>query len=81
MPVAYGPLMYMDVRSCHSHCTASHFVVIDDSHNAYCIGRNEKGQLGNGSTDPSDVPVFAMSNILHAACGRNHTLLATGSSL
>ncbi|KAG8244589.1 Protein rcc2 [Homalodisca vitripennis] len=44
-------------------------------------GRNEKGQLGTGNTDRSDVPVELEElkdlTIVGAACGRNHTLFLT----
>lgn len=50
-----------------------------DAGNAYTFGRNDKGQLGDGSfksrSQPLKVPVAA--KFVHAATGRNHTLLVT----
>lgn len=45
------------------------------------MGRNEKGQLGIGTTTRVETPVpvdnLADQNIVSAACGRNHTLFLT----
>lgn len=54
-------------------------------HVAFVVGRNEKGQLGTGNLERSDIPVELEElkdlTIVGAACGRNHTLFLTGKTV
>ncbi|KAF9996081.1 hypothetical protein BGZ79_010199, partial [Entomortierella chlamydospora] len=66
---------------------AAHSVFLTDDGDAWVLGRNEKGQLGLGDTDPHPYPVKVptiyttvgkkTSNVkfVNAAVGRNHTIL------
>ncbi|KAG0227185.1 hypothetical protein BGW42_003111 [Actinomortierella wolfii] len=69
--------------------SAAHSVFITDDGDAWVLGRNEKGQLGIGDTDPHPLPIkvptlYADSGkkkgslrVVDAAVGRNHTVLVT----
>ncbi|KAG7313221.1 hypothetical protein JYU34_000320 [Plutella xylostella] len=64
-----------------SGCGSAHSVLISEEGEAYTLGRNNAGQLGHGDTTtrnlPELVPALKGMNIIHAACGRNHTLFVT----
>src|SRR5438034_1102938 len=55
---------------------AHHAVVIDSSGNVWTWGQNTYGQLGNGTTVPSAVPirVTTLSGIVQVAAGASFTL-------
>jgi alpha-tubulin suppressor-like RCC1 family protein len=62
-----------------ANAVAAHFAVIDADKNLWVWGRNERGQLGTGSTKNVYVPQMAkdLSGVVAAAVGRSHTLAAT----
>ncbi|XP_046669207.1 protein RCC2 homolog [Homalodisca vitripennis] len=80
-PHLFAPLSDIRVHVVVSGCNAAHSVIITENWKAMVFGRNEKGQLGTGNTDRSDVPVELEElkdlTIVGAACGRNHTLFLT----
>ncbi|KAI8910288.1 regulator of chromosome condensation 1/beta-lactamase-inhibitor protein II [Gorgonomyces haynaldii] len=81
-PHIYGPAYYINVASVHTHCTASHNIIIDDQGAAYIFGRNEKGQLGNGTLTPSSEPKkieIKDEVFVDAAVGRNFSVLVAKS--
>ncbi|KAG0057277.1 hypothetical protein BGZ83_000067 [Gryganskiella cystojenkinii] len=67
--------------------TAAHCVCITDDGDAWVLGRNEKGQLGVGDTDPHPLPMKVPTiyttvgkkttnlKFVDAAVGRHHTIL------
>ncbi|BET00283.1 Regulator of chromosome condensation (RCC1) repeat [Nesidiocoris tenuis] len=80
-PERFKPLDDKKIRVAVSGCNAAHSIFITEDYKVYCLGRNERGQLGTGDTDTRYDPYFleSMQNhkIVNAACGRNHTLLLT----
>jgi len=64
-----------------SHSSAVHSVIITSEGKAWTLGRNEKGQLGQGDCDeykgPQLVEFLEDYTIVKAAVGRNHTLFLT----
>lgn len=80
-PHRISTLTGKQIRTVVSGCTACHSVVITAEGKALTFGRNDKGQLGHGNLERTDVPtvVDCLSgfNIVEAACGRNHTLFLT----
>lgn len=71
----------MKYRLAVSSCSAAHSVLISENGEAYTFGRNNCGQLGFGDNNtryvPELIPALEGQQIIHAACGRNHTLFAT----
>lgn len=61
-----------------SHHTCA---VFGDDGKVACWGRNDSGQLGNGSTEQADVPVVAdgVSGATMVAAGRAHTCAVSGA--
>lgn len=59
--------------------TAAHFCAIDASGSLWVWGRNERGQLGTGAYKNIYNPVAAagLSEVVTAAVGRSHSLVAT----
>ena len=56
-------------------------LLIIDQGRAFTFGRNEKGQLGNGTVKASSEPYrveIQDETFVDAAVGRNHTLLVSG---
>lgn len=67
-----------------SGCAAAHLVLVDDEGVAYGLGRNDTGQLAQPDLKSRRHPVkFNLPDVkdgervVHAACGRLHTLLVT----
>lgn len=62
---------------------ACHYIAIAEDGSAYIWGRNESGQLGNGSLTnlytPTKVAIAAAPGVkfVGGACGKGHTLLVT----
>jgi len=72
--------------SVHTSCNGCHFVVIDIEGNAWLFGRNGFAALGVPNVEyisenaphqvkPTDLGAPKGTKFVHAACGRNHTLL------
>jgi alpha-tubulin suppressor-like RCC1 family protein len=78
-PSIYGPARYIDTKQAITHCSSSHVVLIDTLGVAYTFGRNDKGQLGNGTKTPDSNPqkITLPSKVTKAATGRGFTLLVT----
>ncbi|RKP02619.1 hypothetical protein CXG81DRAFT_7114, partial [Caulochytrium protostelioides] len=84
-PHIYMPAENHLIRSIHTHCTSAHFVYITVEGEAYTFGRNETGQLGNGTTVSTSIPQLVDrraigaqdTTFVSAATGRGHTLLLT----
>ncbi|KAF9456066.1 regulator of chromosome condensation 1/beta-lactamase-inhibitor protein II [Collybia nuda] len=80
-------LSNIQVVSIHTSCNGCHFVVLDVEGVAWLFGRNGFGCLGISSADdhisenapmkltPGDLGAAKGTKFVHAACGRNHTLL------
>ncbi|RDB27916.1 Protein RCC2 [Hypsizygus marmoreus] len=83
-------LSNVEVVSVHTSCSGCHFVVLDTSGAAWLFGRNGFGALGippgpagdeyvseNAPMKllPSELGAEKGTKFVHAACGRNHTLL------
>ncbi|KAJ2994565.1 hypothetical protein HDV02_001494 [Globomyces sp. JEL0801] len=79
-PHVYGPAAYINVQKVFTHCTSAHAVLVDDGGHAFTFGRNDKGQLGDGSTIARDDPfkIELDEKVVFAATGRGHTILVTG---
>ncbi|KAI8900764.1 regulator of chromosome condensation 1/beta-lactamase-inhibitor protein II [Globomyces pollinis-pini] len=80
-PHVYGPAAYINVQKVFTHCTSAHAVLLDDGGHAFTFGRNDKGQLGDGSTIARDDPfkIELDEKVVFAATGRGHTILVTES--
>lgn len=76
----------MKIASVHGSCSGCHFVAIDIEGNAWLFGRNGFSALGVPTVEyisenaprlinPSDLGAPSGTRFIHAACGRNHTLL------
>lgn len=70
--------------SLFSGCAAAHLILVDDAGVAYGLGRNDAGQLTRPDLRVRRHPVkFGLpglkdgERVVHAACGRQHTLLVT----
>ncbi len=72
--------------SVHASCSGCHFVALDVEGNAWLFGRNGFSALGVPTVEfisenaphlvkPSDLGAASGTRFVHAACGRNHTLL------
>lgn len=70
----------------HTSCTGCHFVVIDIEGNAWLFGRNGSSCLGVEGPEyisenaprlvrATDLGAAKGTTFVHAACGRNHTVL------
>jgi len=80
-------LLNVKTVSVHASCSGCHFVALDIEGNAWLFGRNGFSALGVPSTveyisenaprliKPSDLGALSGTRFVHAACGRNHTLL------
>ena len=51
----------------------NHTCAIDALSDLYCWGHNRYGQLGDGTTTDSLIPLEIMSNITSVSTGGNHT--------
>lgn len=67
-----------------SGCAAAHLVLIDDAGIAFGLGRNDSGQIARADLKSRRHPVkFHLpglkedERVVHAACGRQHTILVT----
>eukprot|EP00184_Porphyridium_aerugineum_P007785 CAMPEP_0184707046 /NCGR_PEP_ID=MMETSP0313-20130426/37074_1 /TAXON_ID=2792 /ORGANISM="Porphyridium aerugineum, Strain SAG 1380-2" /LENGTH=287 /DNA_ID=CAMNT_0027168619 /DNA_START=22 /DNA_END=882 /DNA_ORIENTATION=- len=68
----------------YSGPVAAHYVLIDEDGNAYGVGRNDNGQLGDASLLSQHHPVklhlpdkYSAQKVVQASCGRCHTMLLT----
>jgi alpha-tubulin suppressor-like RCC1 family protein len=81
-PHIYGPAKDIIVHKAITHCTSSHVIIIDVNGTAYSFGRNDKGQLGDGTlvsrSDPYKIEI-ENETFVHAATGRGHTILVAKS--
>ncbi|KAF9038676.1 regulator of chromosome condensation 1/beta-lactamase-inhibitor protein II [Panaeolus papilionaceus] len=79
-------LLNVKAVSVHTSCAGCHFVVIDIDGNAWLYGRNGFSCLGVTGVEyisenaprmisPSDLGAPKGTKFVHAACGRNHTVL------
>ena len=55
----------------------SHTAVITDDGSLWTWGFNEFGQLGNGTSENSSIPVKVMENAAFVSAGGNHTMVIT----
>ncbi|KAK7045887.1 hypothetical protein VNI00_007318 [Paramarasmius palmivorus] len=75
-------------KSIHTSCSGCHFVVLDTDGAAYLFGRNNFSSLGLDPSEfeyisenapmklsPTELGASSNTKFIHAACGRNHTLL------
>ncbi|KAF9914136.1 hypothetical protein BX616_008900 [Lobosporangium transversale] len=81
-------LKIVKIATCPS---AAHSVFLTDDGDVWVLGRNEKGQLGVGDTDPHPLPlkvptIYATQGkktvnlkFVDAAVGRNHTILVASN--
>lgn len=73
------------IRFIASGPTACHSVLVTESGTAMVFGRNDKGQLGNGTTERANVPKVIDSlkhfKVVQAMCGKAHTLVLTDEGL
>lgn len=85
-PLLLRSLLNVKSVSIHSSCAGCHFVVIDIQGNAWLFGRNGFSALGVAGVDfvsenaphcikPTELGAAKGTKFVHAACGRNHTLL------
>jgi len=79
-------LLNVKSLSVHTSCSGCHFVVLDIQGNAWLFGRNGFSALGVPNVEcisenaprlvkPTDLGTPKDTKFVHAACGRNHTLL------
>eukprot|EP00811_Abedinium_folium_P033061 NODE_6052_length_1710_cov_4.651295.p1 GENE.NODE_6052_length_1710_cov_4.651295~~NODE_6052_length_1710_cov_4.651295.p1 ORF type:complete len:525 (-),score=114.57 NODE_6052_length_1710_cov_4.651295:134-1564(-) len=60
-------------------CGGDHSVFLTATGAAFAFGRNEDGQLGNGTRAASPLPsLMEVPLVVQAACGADHTLLLAG---
>ncbi|KAL2917962.1 hypothetical protein HK105_202376 [Polyrhizophydium stewartii] len=81
-PRVYGAAAYINAVRVVSHCTAAHGVIIDDQGSAFTFGRNQNGQLGDGTTTSRTEPYrvdIKNETFVSAAVGRAHTILVAAS--
>ena len=63
-------------------CGYNHTAVVKSDGSLWMWGDNHYGQLGNGSTERSNIPVKVMDNIAAVSCGNDHTVaIKTDGSL
>lgn len=70
------PLKIMDnvaAVSCCGDSNTAYTAVIKSDGSLWAWGRNGFGQLGNGSTEDSNVPVKIMENVTAVSCGMGYT--------
>lgn len=64
-------------------CAAAHLILVDGKGVGYGMGRNDSGQLGKGDLKCRRHPVKLTlgvekgERVVHAACGRQHTVVVT----
>ncbi|EAU90663.2 hypothetical protein CC1G_03932 [Coprinopsis cinerea okayama7 len=79
-------LLNVKIVSIHTSCAGCHFVALDIHGTAWLFGRNGFSCLGIADVDyvsenapvplkPTDLGAPQGTKFVHAACGRNHTLL------
>lgn len=79
-------LLNVKITSVHTSCAGCHFVAIDIDGQAWLFGRNGSSCLGVVDVEyvsenapvrlkPTDLGAPAGTKFVHAACGRNHTIL------
>ncbi|KAJ3515499.1 hypothetical protein NMY22_g14437 [Coprinellus aureogranulatus] len=79
-------LLNVKITSIHTSCAGCHFVAIDLDGQAWLFGRNGSSCLGVVDVEyvsenapvclkPTDLGAPAGTKFVHAACGRNHTVL------
>lgn len=79
-------LLNVKAVSAHTSCAGCHFVVLDLDGNAWLFGRNGFSCLGVAGVEyvsenaprlvkATDLGATKGTKFIHAACGRNHTLL------
>lgn len=82
----------MKIVSVHASSSGCHFVALDIVGNAWLFGRNGFSALGVPAVEyisenaprlikPSDLGAVSDTRFVHAACGRNHTLLVGSDGL
>lgn len=80
-----GALKGISFSAVYSGPLAAHVVLLDTEGNAYGMGRNETCQLGvDGPVAirvprKLDPPLDGYERVVHAACGRTHTILVTSA--
>lgn len=85
-PYLLRSLLNVKSVSVHASCSGCHFVVLDIEGNAWLFGRNGFSALGVPDVEyisenaprlvrPTDLNAPIGTKFVHAACGRNHTLL------
>lgn len=75
------PVKVMDSVAAVS-CGYNHTAVVKSDGSLWMWGDNHYGQLGNGSTERSNIPVKVMDNIAAVSCGNDHTVaIKTDGSL
>lgn len=70
------PLKIMDnvvAVSCCGESDTAYTAVIKSDGSLWTWGRNGYGQLGNGSTEDSSVPIKIMENVTAVSCGMGYT--------
>lgn len=79
-------LLNVKIVSVHTSCSGCHFVAIDIDGSAWLFGRNGSSALGIADVEyisenapfclkPTDIGAPKGTKFVHAACGRNHTVL------
>ncbi|RXW21784.1 hypothetical protein EST38_g4073 [Candolleomyces aberdarensis] len=79
-------LLNVKIVSVHTSCSGCHFVAIDIDGSAWLFGRNGSSALGLADVEyvsenapfclkPTDIGAPKGTKFVHAACGRNHTVL------
>ncbi|XP_001639937.2 protein RCC2 homolog isoform X2 [Nematostella vectensis] len=84
-PHLISTLSGIRVRHAASGPSACHSIIVCEDGRVMSFGRNDKGQLGHGTTERCDVPKvidrLKMHTIVQASCGRGHTLILTDAGL
>ncbi|KAG2143761.1 regulator of chromosome condensation 1/beta-lactamase-inhibitor protein II [Suillus bovinus] len=79
-------LSNIKIASIHASCCGCHFILLDVDGAAWMFGRNASSALGVSGEDaisedtplrvlPTDLDAEEGTRFVHAACGRNHSLL------
>lgn len=80
-PHRLAKLVGVKIRTVASSTGCCHCAVITTDGKVLTWGRNESGQLGQGSTDRIDTPTVVSAleglNVIDVACGKQHTLFVT----